>query len=180
MEGTGLALVELIADDLVSVVAAIERRETVTDLDLLWKREEEALLQIEATEPTLLAPVWDAGVPLRTPFEIRDRSTTWETTTSDDRLSALADCLDALGVEFEVRHVRAAGATEADYLLTDRQLEVLRAAATAGYYERPRTATLTEVAETLDIAKATCSDTLHRAEGKLVDWFIAEHATAGH
>ncbi|WP_135826600.1 helix-turn-helix domain-containing protein [Halorussus ruber] len=174
--GTGVALVELVSDDPVPVVSAIERREDVTDLALLWKRDDEALLQVETRDPLPLLPVWKAGVPLRTPFEIRDGRTTWETTTTDDRLAAFGEALAEFGVEFEVEYVRGVESGPADDLLTDRQLEVLRAAAQQGYYETPRTATLTEVAESLDVSKATASDILQRAEGAVVDWFLAEVA----
>ena len=47
------------------------------------------------------------------------------------------------------------------------------AAVEQGYYETPRRATLTDIAESMDISKATASDILHRAEGKVVDWFVA-------
>ncbi|WP_276300919.1 helix-turn-helix domain-containing protein [Halorussus lipolyticus] len=174
--GTGVALVEVVSGDPVAVISAIEQREDVTDLALLWKRDDEALLQIETEDPLPLAPVWEAGVPLRTPFEIRDGRTTWETTTTDDRLAAFGDALAEFGVEFEVEYVRGVKSGPADDLLTDRQLEVLRAAAKQGYYETPRTATLTEVAESLDVSKATASDILQRAEGAVIDWFLAEFA----
>ncbi|NHN58122.1 MULTISPECIES: helix-turn-helix domain-containing protein [Halorussus] len=175
-EETGVALVELVTDDPVPVVTDIERQPDVTDLALLWKRDDEALLQVETADPLPLAPVWRAGVPLRLPFEIRDGRTTWETTTTDERLSAFGEALVEAGVEFDVEHVRRVDATPADRLLTDRQLEVLRAAVELGYYETPRTATLTEVAESLGVTTATASDVLHRAEGKLVDWFLDEAA----
>lgn len=35
--------------------------------------------------------------------------------------------------------------------------------------------TLTEVAAVLDVSKATCSDVLHRAEGKIARWFAETH-----
>lgn len=176
-DATGIALVELITQNPVPVVTAVERRERVTHLDLLWKHEDEALLQIETKDPPLLVPVWEAGVPLSTPFDVRDGETTWETTTTDERLSAFGERLDDLGVEFDIRYVRTVGRTDADRLLTDRQLEVLLAAAEAGYYETPRTATLTEVADSLDISKATASDILQRAEGTVVDSFLTDHPT---
>ncbi|WP_137283400.1 helix-turn-helix domain-containing protein [Halorussus salinisoli] len=178
-EGTGVALVELVTADPVPVVTDIERQDDA-DIALLWKHDDEALLQIETADPLLLAPVWQAGVPLRTPFEIRDGRTTWETTTTDERLSAFGEALADLDVEFDVEYVRGVESGPADTLLTDRQLEVLRAAADHGYYERPRTATLTEVAESLGVSKATASDVLQRAEGKIIDWFLGEYAVEGH
>lgn len=53
-------------------------------------------------------------------------------------------------------------------LLTDRQLEVIREAFLAGYYERPREATGEEVAEQLDISVATFSQHVRVAERRLL------------
>ncbi|MGK2230049.1 MAG: putative DNA binding protein, partial [Methanobacteriota archaeon] len=41
-----------------------------------------------------------------------------------------------------------------------------------GYYDTPREISLSEVANEMDIAKSTCSEILHRAEGKVVSEFL--------
>jgi len=53
--------------------------------------------------------------------------------------------------------------------LTDRQLEVLRSAYLAGYYEWPRDTTAEQLADTLDIASSTLHQHLRRAERNLLD-----------
>ncbi|MBX0321957.1 PAS domain S-box protein [Halomicroarcula sp. F13] len=53
--------------------------------------------------------------------------------------------------------------------LTDRQLEVLRAAYLAGYYEWPRDTTAEQLADTLDISSPTLHQHLRRAERNLFD-----------
>lgn len=49
----------------------------------------------------------------------------------------------------------------------------------AGYYDTPRDCTLTDLAETVGLAKSTCSETLHRAEGQIIKQFVAESSTDG-
>lgn len=56
--------------------------------------------------------------------------------------------------------------------LTDRQLEVLRAASLAGYYEWPRDTTAEELADTLDIASPTLHQHLRRAERNVLDGLL--------
>lgn len=51
--------------------------------------------------------------------------------------------------------------------LTDRQLEVLRTAYELGYFEQPRAANATEVAEALDITQSTFSEHLLAVQSKL-------------
>lgn len=174
-EGTGIALVRLVATDPLPIITDIQTRDDVEDLELLWKHEDEALLQIQTVNPLPLLPVWRAGVPLKMPFDIQDGTATWEVTTSTSRLSSLRDHLDDLGISFGIEYVREIDASQADQLLTDRQQEVLLAAVDAGYYRAPREATLGDVAESLGVANATCSDVLHRAEGHIIHWFVEEH-----
>lgn len=51
--------------------------------------------------------------------------------------------------------------------LTDRQLEVLRTAYGMGYFQRPKGANATEIAERLDIAQSTFTEHLVAAQRKL-------------
>lgn len=53
--------------------------------------------------------------------------------------------------------------------LTDRQLEVLEAAYEMGYFERPKEANATEIAERLGIAQSTLTEHLMAAQRKLLD-----------
>lgn len=174
-EGTGIGLVRLAATDPLPIITDIQTRDDVESLELLWKHDDEALLQIQTVNPLPLLPVWRAGVPLKMPFDIQNGEAIWEVTTSTSRLSNLRDHLDDLGIGFTIDYVREIDASQADRLLTDRQQEVLLAAVEAGYYRSPRESTLGDVADTLGVANATCSDVLHRAEGHIIHWFVEEH-----
>ncbi|MFC4541337.1 helix-turn-helix domain-containing protein [Halosolutus amylolyticus] len=180
LPGTDVAtgVVELTASNPVPILAAMEARDDVRDLELLWTHDETALLQVETAEPSLLVPMQRAGVPIETPFEVADGVVTWELTTSADRLSALGESLDENGIAYRIERVHAVDASRATQLLTDRQLEVFLAALEAGYYEVPREATLTDVASSLEVTKSTCSDVLHRAESAIAHWFAEEHVAA--
>jgi predicted DNA binding protein len=59
-----------------------------------------------------------------------------------------------------------------DAELTDRQREVVRAAAGAGYYEWPRERTAEEVAATLDISVSTLSEHLRTAHRRIVETYL--------
>lgn len=173
-EDAGIALLRITTDDLVPILAAVEEREDVTNTDLIWKQDSTGLVQVATTSPPLLLPLWRAGIPVEMPFTIRDGTATWELTTSSERLSELGSHLDEAGIPYEVEYTTEIGTGAADRLLTDRQQEVLLTALDAGYYAVPREATLTEVAQQLDVSKATCSDILHRAESGVLTWFAEE------
>lgn len=173
--GAGVGVLEVEAADPLSVLSQVGDYDDVAELDLLWSDEGTALVQFESTTPALVLPAMRAGVPLRTPFEIRDGRTRWELTTPRGRLAELGDQLDAAGIEYDLRSVGDPAPGSPVDVLTDRQREVLLHARAVGYYDVPRTASLTEVATSLGVAKATASGILHRAESHLVDWFAGEY-----
>lgn len=176
-DGLGVALAEVTAADLEGVVRDIVERDAVTELEVLQRHGDTALIQFETTTPLLLLAVQGSGVPLTMPFTIRDGQADWELTAPHDRLSELGDQLDAMGISFTVREVRQRA--EPEQLLTDRQLTLVRTAVERGYYDSPRGCSLTELAAEVDLAKSTVSETLHRAEERIVKQFL-EQVEAGH
>ncbi len=172
----GVGLLEITApEDVGTVLDAIRDASGVTELTILERDTDsgEALVEFETTVPLLLEVANQAGLPVEMPFDVQDGVAEWEVTASGDRLTELTTQLDAAGVPFEVDAVYRETDT-ADRLLTDNQQRVLAAAVELGYYEIPRSCTLTDVADHLEIAKSTCSETLHRAEASIVRKFAAE------
>jgi len=171
-DGTATGLFEIEGDDVLQILARANEKNDITGMDLLWKNAEKTVVQIETDNPLLLLPVSRVGVPLKTPFVISDGVASWEVFTSHSKLSELADEFDELGIPYDLESVQEFDAVEDDAILTARQREVLSTAFEAGYYDTPREASLTEVAESLDVTKSTCSDILHRAEGKIIERYI--------
>jgi predicted DNA binding protein len=171
-DGTATGLFEIEGDDVLQILARANEKNDITGMDLLWKNAEKTVVQIETDNPLLLLPVSRVGVPLKTPFVISDGVASWEVFTSHSKLSELADEFDELGITYDLESVQEFDAVEDDAILTARQREVLSTAFEAGYYDTPREASLTEVAESLDVTKSTCSDILHRAEGKIIERYI--------
>lgn len=71
----------------------------------------------------------------------------------------------------EERHVPHSSLVSVDRLfdgLTERQLEALRIALDAGYYDQPRGASVAELATETTVARATFEEHLRKAENKLV------------
>ena len=168
----GVGLLEVTAPDLVAVLGDMESMPEVTEIELFKRTEETLLLQFETTEPLLLEPMQGSGVPIEMPFDIVEGEVSWEITAPQERLSALTEQLDALGIAFDVDYVRGEFAVE--QFLTDQQRQLIEAAVESGYYDTPRTCSLTDLADDLGMAKSTCSETLHRAEGKIIKRYAKE------
>jgi predicted DNA binding protein len=120
--------------------------------------------------PLLLFSAQGTGVPLEMPFLLADGEVEWELTALQNRLSELGIQFEQFGIPFTVNEIQQH--IEPEQLLTDRQLELLTVAVERGYYETLRECSLTELADELDIAKSTCSETLHRAEEEVIKQFV--------
>ncbi|MFB6130583.1 MAG: helix-turn-helix domain-containing protein [Salinigranum sp.] len=171
-EDAGVGLMEITATDVEDVVDAIARRDGITSLDCLRIADGEALVQFETTDPALLVAVQESMVPLELPLTIVDGVAVLEFAASRERLSELGDRLRTFGMSFEVEYVR--GTVDTEELLTDSQRDLLRTAVESGYYDTPRTSTLTELADALGIAKSTASERLHRAEERVIKRFVED------
>lgn len=169
-QGSGVGLVEITSEHLPTLLEAVRGYESVTDLDVLSHHGETALLQFETTSPLLLSAVQDSGIPLEMPFDLVDGEATWEITAPQDALSTLGRQLEEFGIPFRVERVEQT--VQPDQLLTDTQRALLTTAVELGYYDTPRECSLTELADEMGLAKSTCSETLHRAEERVVKAFL--------
>ena len=94
-------------------------------------------------------------------------------TATQDRLSAFGTQLEQFGMSFDVEYIRR-GVESTEQLLTDSQRDLVLTAVERGYYDTPRECSLTDLADHLDMAKSTVSETLHRAESAIIKEFVAE------
>jgi len=172
-DDSGVVRLEVLGEDVHEVVEAMGEYEPVTTLTLLESGRERCLVQFESTVALLLTALQRSGVPIETPFTVRDGSLTLETTTPRERLSALGETLEKLGVDFTLERVTEEPDPN-DPLLTDRQRRLLETARERGYYDTPRRITLTQLAEEEGLAASTCSEVLHRAEERIVKDHLRE------
>ena len=171
-DDTGVGLVEITADDIEPIVRTIDGYDTVTSVTILEAQADRALVQFETTEPLLIRSLSEAGIPLELPITIVDGEVTVELTAPREKLSDLGTLLEQFGIPFDLVSITQSIDTQS--LLTDEQYELLETAVERGYYDTPRTSTLTELAEAVGLAKSTTSEKIHRAEGKVIKEFVAQ------
>lgn len=170
-EDEGVGVAEITAEDLLSLVEDMTDKESLLSVELLEHHGQTALVQFRTDQPMLLFAARGSGLPVEMPFTIENGEATWELTTTRETLSELVTQLDAFGIPFEVEEIRERVESPSSPL-TDRQWRLVQEAVERGYYDTPRGCTLTELAECADIAKSTCSETLHRAEERIVKHFV--------
>ncbi|WP_227132736.1 helix-turn-helix domain-containing protein [Halorubellus salinus] len=170
-DDAGVGVAEITSDDLLAVVEDMTDHDTLESVELLEHHGNTAMVQFRTGEPMLLFAARGSGLPVEMPFDIHDGDATWEITTTRETLSELVTKLDAFGISFEVEELRErVDAPESP--LTERQWRLVSEAVERGYYDTPRGTTLTELADAVGIAKSTCSETLHRAEERIVKHFV--------
>ncbi len=158
--------------DRAAAVDALRDHDAVDRIETVERRRTETVVRVTAPAPSYVAAARGAGVPFEFPVEVSDGLAALVVVDDRERLSALGRRLAAAGVTVE-----SAGCDDPEPILTESQHELVRAAVEAGYYDTPRECTLTELAADREIAKSTCSETLHRAEGQVLRRFV-ENGTA--
>lgn len=166
---SGVARVDILGPGAESICETVPEYDTVTDLTVFESAEHARSVQIETTVPLLMQSLQDSGVPLDMPVEIQNGDLALEATVPQQSLSALGETLDEFGIGYTVEWIRQD--VESESLLTDRQRWLLEEALDRGYYDTPRRTSLVELADDLDIAKSTCSEMLHRLEGRVLKDF---------
>ncbi|AFK19880.1 helix-turn-helix domain-containing protein [Haloferax mediterranei ATCC 33500] len=169
-EETGVGLVEIHADDIEPIVTTIDEYDSVVSVTILEAQPDQALVQFETTEPLLILTLSEVGIPLELPITIVDSEVIVEVTAPRESLSELGKQLTQFGIPFDLVSIHQSVSTES--LLTDDQYDLLETAVSEGYYDTPRTCTLTALADTVGLAKSTTSEKLHRAEGKVMKAFL--------
>lgn len=169
----GVGLLEVTTQQPTAIVEAARRHDEVGSLEVLEVTEDRVIFQFETGAPRLLEIAKRAGIPIVTPFTIKAGDATWELTAPRENLANLAHELTETGIPYTVEEVRSDA--DANALLSDRQAQLITEAIDRGYYDTPRTCTLTELADAAGIAKSTCSETLHRAESAIVKQFAETH-----
>lgn len=169
---SGVARLAILGDDHEAVCAEMREYDAVTEVRVLDRQSGTSRVQVETTVPLLLNTFQDSGVPMELPLELRDGEMTLEVTVPQQTLSEFGETLDQFGIRYTVDRIQQD--VESEPVLTDRQQWVLDEAIERGYYDTPRRTTLVELADELDIAKSTCSEILHRAEGQALKEFRSD------
>lgn len=147
------------------VEEALEQWEMET-VEVLHRDDDTVVVTIEGPPPEGYFVSEDIGYHPTAPVIARDGYLFIEFVMPKSKMAAMWESLDERGVRYHVLSITD-GYDVVDSL-TARQREVLTVALEAGYYDTPRTNSLTALAEELDVNKSVISGVLHRAEGEII------------
>lgn len=163
--------------DVETFESAVDEDESIEGTTRLDAYDESALYR--ADWPGRVATVAHAAVETGgTVIGATGRSSGWELQLRfehAEELSSFSQYCGTEGVEFEVQRVRqlSESGQSGAFGVTSKQREALLVAHEAGFYEIPRDATTTTVADTLDISQQALSRRLRRGHGNLVEALLA-------
>jgi len=171
----GFGLVRIAGPETDSLLSEIESYDQITELSIIQQTDGEATIQFETTMTLLQFSAQASGLPIEMPVTISDGTATVDATGSHERISELGTQLRNFGLEFRIEYIQERLHTS--QLLSEKQQELVLAAVEGGYYDTPRSCSLTDLAEEVGIAKSTCSETLHRAEETMIKQFVEDLPT---
>ena len=163
---------EVSGPDIGAVGESIRGESAIKSVDVLFADETTAIAQYRTTERTLYTLSLRAGTPPTYPLTIQAGEAVIEATAPREQLAQFRDRLEVAGMGCDLLSLTEQEGSEG--LLTNRQYELAQAALDRGYYAAPRECTLTELAGRFNIDKSTASGILHRAEGRIMRWFLQQ------
>ncbi|WP_231189252.1 helix-turn-helix domain-containing protein [Haladaptatus sp. DYF46] len=134
--------------------------------EVLFTDERYILLQYEIPIPDPYRVARASGNLTLFPITMHDGWLFVERSASNKQLAQYRDQLESAGLQYQILSLQQSH--DPIELLTDRQRQFITEAIARGYYETPRQCTLTDLAEIFGINKSAASETLRRAEGRII------------
>lgn len=157
--------------ELESLCAVLEQTDAIVSHAVVYDDDTIALLRYRTTAPSIYSAALGANTVPIFPVQVANGRLHVALTTSYDNLSQFGAALTEIGAEYEVVSLR--NSSNPSDLLTHRQQEFVTEAVNQGYYDTPRSSTLTELATAMDLSKGAASRLLHRAEERIVKEFVS-------
>ena len=171
LDDRAIELGEVVTDTPTDVVAAMRLHPAIESYELLESDSGRVLGKYETTQTDLYEFAERSTRTIEFPVSVRRGWYTFDVTGTQEDLDELRAVLDVSPLSYELESL--VSSTETDSLLTERQREMIEAAARMGYFAVPRECTLTELSDSLGVDKSTASTVLRRAQQRIVEWFLS-------
>lgn len=159
-------LIEASPTTLLSLETTISNLPTITGLEIRYVSDESVLFEANTPTPPAHGAMDESGIVPTFPLSLKNGWITGDIHANQKQFGAFRDELEEAGIEYRLIRLSGEGTNQGG--LTERQQEVVSLALQQGYYDVPRTCSLTELAELLDVNKSVVSRILQRAESRII------------
>lgn len=135
-------------------------------VEILHSDDQTVVVMLEGQPPEGYFVSEDIGYHPTSPVVARDGYLFIEFVMPKSKMDDLWRSLDERDVNYDVLSITE-GYDVVDSL-TARQREIVTVAIKRGYYDNPRTCSLTDLADQFEVNKSVISGVLHRAEGEII------------
>lgn len=165
-------------------LSALRDHRNMTDYQLFTRQGDTAVIRTTIEETNAMSTITDHGGYITGPFYIEDGTETWQVGfddggTADETLYALEKNNDfevedrrplELNQLFDVMHNADAASAllDACRALSEVERDTIQQAANSGYFETPREATLSTLADEFDVSTTAVSKNMRRGEKKVL------------
>lgn len=167
-----LGIFEAETDDPAALLDTLNDIEPITGCELRHTTEGVAVVEYSVTESLVYSATVASGTLPPASVTVRDGMLLVEIRMPHDRLAGTIEAIEAIGGSCELLSLSRSDGV--DGLLTAAQQRFVTEAVKQGYYDTPRTCTLTELASSLDVTPAAVSTMAHRAEERIIKEFIQD------
>jgi predicted DNA binding protein len=168
--GRGLFEIRSDSDTLVEVEESLRSHPDLESLHIVTASHESMYGSVIARNWTACSTILKSDSFLKQGTFHKEGSVDWELlVSSEEALSRLMKNLAAAGCKVSLVRKRAITGSR---VLTKRQESVVIEALASGYYDFPRRISGAKLARKLGISQSTLSETLQRAERRLVDFYM--------
>ncbi|WP_436933530.1 helix-turn-helix domain-containing protein [Halovenus marina] len=172
--GDALGILHYAVGDAEALATAAEEIPEVIDYDIAPAGDDSfyAYVRDDTTEALgdLFRPITSGGIIVIPPIRYREDGTVaFSLFGPEEELQASLDSVpDLIDVTIEAVSGLESTAVAVETRLTERQREAVSAAVERGYYDRPRTADVDDIASALDCAPSTAAEHLRKAESRVL------------
>ncbi|QRV15231.1 helix-turn-helix domain-containing protein [Haloterrigena salifodinae] len=167
-----LVTLEVRTTDRSDVIREFKTTPDAANVELLHADSKVVLLQFLTRDSKAYDPLYESGCISIYPTILQNGRFSVHVVAGHDSLSDYLEELAASEIPYQV--ISLSHSHETDTVLTNRQQQFIDTGIERGFYNDPRTCTLTELAEALDIHKSAASRLRHRAESRLVTHFATK------
>ena len=168
-ENTGITSFQIRGSTVKQFISHFKDKLAKNSSQILFEGEDLVILNIKEDDPWILNTLVKTELLISYPVLVKEGKIRMEAITDRSKVDKFLTQLKKKGIEAKIERI---GYFYKSTLLTQRQNEIINLAYQNGFFNIPRSISLTEFAKDLNISKSALSETLRRIFKKLANNYL--------